>query len=296
MENKQLIKNIYKNRPNDSRKYDYGLVIVIGGSRIYTGSPILTGLAALRSGADVAQIIAPQRAADAAAHFSPDLITFPINGDHFVPKNSSYLLEIVRSGEDVSRGNVSVVIGGGIGRDEGTKKMVRDFLQKVSVPVVVDADAIYAFEEGGGINHQPSLENKNVVFTPHQYEFYVLTGKNIRNLSREEASHEVRQAAKKLAATLLVKGKLDYISNGVDMTINEESVPYLGIGGTGDILAGIVGSLLARGVDPQRAASASALISTTVGKIASKKKREGIVAMDIIDKLPKAFNKKDYEK
>ncbi len=280
--NSNLLDKIYKKREKDARKYDHGLVIIIGGSRLYSGSPALSAFSAFRAGADMVQIIAPERAADIAAGFSPSLVTIPLRGDYLSPDHLSDLLSLTRSGEAVARGNVSVVIGGGIGREEKTKEVIRDYLTETSVPVVIDADAIYALEE-----EKINFAGKSFLFTPHLHEFYILTGIKVETMKKEEKEDVVRKKAKELSSTILLKGETDIISDGSEVVENKINVPYLTTGGCGDTLAGIAGALLSRGVPLFEAAQAAALINTKAGQSASKEKGDSLIATDLIEKIEK---------
>ena len=113
---KNILKNIYKERPADVRKYDFGLLLVIGGSEFYSGSPALSALAAFKSGVDMVRIIAPKRAADIIASFSPNLAAYPLEGNWLTKKHLATLISMTESAKAVSRGNAAVVIGGGMGR------------------------------------------------------------------------------------------------------------------------------------------------------------------------------------
>jgi len=141
---KNILKEIYKERPKDSKKYDFGLLIVIGGSDFYSGSPALSAMAAFKSGCDMVRIIAPKRAADIIASFSPNLAAYPLEGNWLESKHLATLLEMTESAKAVSYGKTAVVIGGGMGRSEETQKAILEYLEQVSVPVVIDADAIHA--------------------------------------------------------------------------------------------------------------------------------------------------------
>ncbi len=286
----QIKNKFYPPREKNARKYDHGLVIVIGGSKFYTGSPALSAMAALRSGADVAQIIAPKRAADIAASFGPDLITFSLSGDHLSMDNLADLLALTRSGKDVSRGKAAVVIGGGIGRDEETKEVVREYIKEAGLPIVVDADAIYAFEEQKHLARECAEKNGQILFTPHLYEFYVLTGKDVRTLTGDERGFLAREAAQELSSTILLKGEVDVISNGRETRENKIEVPHLTAGGTGDVLAGIAGTLLARQFSPLDAGEGSAMINSLAGKLAAQEKGESLIATDVIEKLSSVIN------
>ncbi len=287
---KNIIKKAYPERRESSRKYDYGLVIVIGGSKEYAGSPALSAMAALRSGADITQIAAPQRAADIAASFGPDLITFPLSGDYLSPDHLSELISLTKKGEEVSRGRVAVVIGGGLGRSEETKKVVREYVKKIFVPTVIDADAIYAFESPNEFIFESLVERDNILFTPHLHEFHILTDMNVKELTEKEKAETVKKAAGKIFKTVLLKGSIDYISNGNIVKENRVCVPYLTSGGTGDVLAGIAGALLARQIPIMEAAMGAVAINTTAGELAAKEKGESLIATDVIEKIHKIIN------
>ncbi len=282
--NEEIIKEVFQDREKSAKKYDYGMVIVVGGSSLYTGSPVLSAMAALRSGADIAQIIAPRRSADIGASFSPDIITFPLDGDHLLEKHLSDLLRLIRSAEIVSKNRVALVVGGGLGRDKETKDTVYQLLEETSVPVVIDADAVYALE-----GRKIGTNRKKTLFTPHLYEFYALTGKSLSTFSLEERGERVKFFAEKLSSTILLKGEYDFISDGETLEVNKMSIPYLTAGGTGDVLAGIAGALLARGLSPLMAGKTAAIISTKAGMLAAEEKRDSLIATDVIEKIPEAI-------
>ncbi|MGM0439481.1 MAG: NAD(P)H-hydrate dehydratase [Patescibacteria group bacterium] len=278
------ILDIYSQREEKAKKYDHGSVLIIGGSQIYSGSPAISGLAALRSGADIAQIIAPRRSADIVAGFSPDLITYPIEGKALESNDLTRLFEITQAAKAASRGNLAVVIGGGIGRKEETKELVRRYVKDVSVPVVVDADGIYAFEEEG-----EEFLHENCLFTPHLYEFSILTGKKVNNLSNEEKQEAVKEAAAEMGITIALKGAFDIVSDGSEVAINEFPVPELTAGGCGDSLAGIAGAILARTQNPMKAGMAAVYLNTKAGQLAANKKGESLIAEDLIARLSEAI-------
>jgi NAD(P)H-hydrate epimerase len=281
-----ILNKIYKKRPENSKKYDFGLLIVIGGSEFYSGSPALSALAAFKSGVDMVRIIAPQRAADIIASFSPDLAAFPLEGKWLTKEHLPILLEMTKSAKIVSYGKTAVVIGGGMGRSNATQEVILEYLSQIDVPVVVDADAIYALSKNLEI-----ISGKNFLITPHAYEFFILTGKEIYQLPEKEKIEIVKNQAKKLGATILLKGKTDVISNGKEVALNKTGTPYLTTGGTGDTLAGICGALLARGIDPFLAAQAAAFINGKAGEIVAKRMGEGLLATEIIKAIPEVLPK-----
>jgi NAD(P)H-hydrate epimerase len=282
---KDIIKKVYPERPQESRKYDLGLLLVIGGSEFYSGSPALSALAAFRAGVDMVRIIAPKRAADIIASFTPDLAAYPLNGEFLQGSHLATLITQIESAKTVASGKVAVVIGGGIGRTKETQRVVLDFLQKVSVPVVVDADAIHALSKNEGI-----ISNKPFLLTPHTYEFFILTGKEVYKISSyEEKAKIVQEEAKRLGTTILLKGRTDIISDGENVAFNKTGGPFLAVGGTGDTLAGIAGALLARGVSPFEAGQAAAYLNGLAGEIAGKEFGDSLMATDLINSIVKAI-------
>jgi len=268
---KKILKEVYKPRKKDSHKYDYGHLLVIGGNKKYSGSPAFASLAAYRSGVDLVTTVAPERAANIIATFSPDLITIPLKGDYLKKEH----LKVIDT-KNVS----AVVIGGGLGRKKETLDTVNKFLKNLDKPCVIDADATYAVAKNKKV-----LKNKPFVLTPHLHEFYVLTGIEIKKMKLKKRIETVRKVALDLKTTVLLKGNPDIISNGKETSINKTGNPYMTVGGTGDVLAGILGSLMAQGVEPFRAACAAAYINGKAGDLAAKEKKVALTASDVIDKI-----------
>ncbi len=282
---KNILKDIYKKRPEEVHKYDYGLLIVIGGSEFYSGSPALAAMAAFKSGVDMVQILAPKRAADIIASFSPNLAAYPLKGDWLDREDLAVILSMTKSAEVVSKGKTAVVIGGGLGRSKETQETILEYLSQLSIPAVIDADAIHAIAKKPGIG-----AGKNFLITPHAYEFFILTGKEVVEKTLEEKIRLVQEEAKRLQATILLKGKVDIISDGQNIALNEVGSPFLSVGGTGDALAGICGSLISQGVKPFEAAQAATYINGRAGQIASLKLKEGLTATDLIEAIPEALH------
>jgi NAD(P)H-hydrate epimerase len=282
---KDILKEIYKLRSINVRKYHFGLLLVIGGSEFYSGSPALSAMAAFRAGVDMVRILAPNRAADIIASFSPNLAAYPLEGVHLKKEHLATLLFMTESAKIASKGKTAVVIGGGAGRTEETQKVILEFLSQISVPVVIDADAIYALEKNSEI-----VSDKPFLITPNPYEFFILTKKEIRQVSELEKIKMVQEEAARLKTTILFKGETDIISNGKEVILNKIDSPYLTKGGTGDTLAGICGALIARGADLFLAAQAAAFINVKAGQLAEEKKKEGLLATDLIEAIPEVIN------
>jgi len=281
---KNILKNIYKERLANARKYDFGLLIVIGGSQFYSGSPALAALAAFRSGVDMVRVIAPQRAADIIGSFKPDLAAYPLKGDLLTKEHLATLLSMTESAKVVTRGKTAVVIGGGMGRSEETQQAILEYLSQVQVPVVIDADAIHALGKKPAI-----ISGKPFLITPHTYEFFVLTGKEIHQLPEKEKIELVKMEAIRLKTTILLKGPVDIISDGKEVALNKTGNPLMTKGGMGDTLAGIAGALMARGISPIVAGQAAAYINGLAGAISGKKLGESVMATDLIEAIPEVI-------
>ena len=285
--NKEILKDIYKERKKGDyhRKYDFGLLLVIGGSEFYSGSPALSAMAAFKSGVDMVNVIAPKRAADIIASFSPDIAAYPLDGKWLEKKHLATLIAMTESAKTVSRGNVAVVIGGGMGRTKETQDVILEYLERVSVPVVIDADAIHALGKNPEI-----AKGKTFLITPHAFEFFVLTKKEIYELPYEEKTEIVKKEAERLQTTILLKEKPDIISDGKEIALNKSGSPYMSVGGTGDMLAGICGALLARKIEPFIAAQAAAYISGKAGEVVAQRMKEGLLATEIIKAIPEVLH------
>ncbi len=281
---KDILKQAYPPRPSEVRKYDYGLLIVIGGSDFYSGSPALSTLAAYRAGLDMARIIAPKRAADIIASFSPLLAAYPVQDTRILHDDLGLLIEMTEAAALVARGHVAVVIGGGMGRTEETLDTIAQYLSKVNISAVIDADGIHAVAKNPRV-----LAGKPFVVTPNTFEFALLTGKEVRELSHEERVKLVQAEAARLQTTILLKARIDIISDGKEVLTNETGSPYMSGGGLGDTLSGITGALLSRGVSPMLAAAAGAYINGKAGELAGAKLKESLTAMDVIDAIPQVI-------
>lgn len=272
---KSILKEVFKKRASWSHKYDFGHLLIIGGSKLYSGSPVLAGLAALRTGVDLVTIIAPERAANIAASFSPDLVTYPLKGDYLDRRHLRNLLKF-------TKGKTAVVIGSGLWRIEPVLDTVVEYMKNINLPCVVDADAIHA------IAANKKLNLKNCVITPHGNEFFALSGIEPTTKLAERIK-AVKKVAIEVGTIILLKGHVDIISDGAKVAINKTGNPYMTVGGTGDTLAGICGSLLAQGIDCFTAACAAAYTNGKAGDIAAKQLRQALTATDLIKAIPKVI-------
>lgn len=280
--NKNILKEVYKKRSPDAKKYDFGLLLVIGGSQFYTGSPAFSAMAAFRAGCDMIHIMAPKRAADIIASFSPNLATYPLKGVWLDKEDLATLISMTESAKRVSNNKTVVVIGGGLGRSDETKDTILEYLSQIDIPFVIDADAIFALSKNPEV-----IKGKNCLITPHAYEFFLLTNKEVSGLEDEKKISLVQEEAERLEATILLKGKNDIIvSSKREIALNKSGSPLMTVGGTGDTLAGIAGALMARGIETFKAGCAASYINGLAGERAAKKLGESMLATDLIEEIP----------
>jgi ADP-dependent NAD(P)H-hydrate dehydratase / NAD(P)H-hydrate epimerase len=264
-----------KPRATGAHKGDFGKLLVVGGSKTFTGAPALAALAALRTGVDIATIASPEQTATAISSMSPALITLKLKGKHLSPSNISLVQEQLESA-------TAVVLGPGLGLHSETKEAVNQIieqLEKTKTPLLLDADGLKAF-----VAFKRKL-GCPAVLTPHAREYEILTGEKLPK-SFEDKVQSVQKAAKKLGVTILLKGPVDVISDGVQTKFNFTGNPAMTVGGTGDVLSGIVGGLLAMGTNSFNAAVAGAFVNGAAGDFVAVEKGCHMLPTDLLDWIP----------
>lgn len=254
-------------RSQESHKGDSGRILVIGGGP-YTGAPTLSAMAALRAGADIVTVAAPKSAARTISGYSPNLIVQELSGDHLCPADLPVLKE------QIARHDV-VVMGMGLGRHAETGEALAEILP-LCKKTVLDADALL-----------PDLPLKGIV-TPHAGEFLRISGISLVDLNYKERVEPLKGYAREKGLVVLLKGKVDLISDGEVVRANTTGNPGMTVGGTGDVLAGIVAAFYAR-APALRAATAAAYVNGRAGDLVYPEKDFGMVATDVIEKIPEAM-------
>jgi len=267
---------VYYPKPKkESHKGDNGSVLVIGGGP-YIGAPAMTALAALRTGSDLAYIATPKRAERAISTFSPNLIAKDLNSEFLTSDDIPKIRELLPKCN-------AVVIGPGLGKSKETEVAIIQTVKIVTEqnrPLVIDADAIKPVGE-----QLELIKNSTTVVTPHAIEFKKLTGSDIpRNIDNRIKTVQIW--AEKLGIAIFLKGYVDILSNGKRTKLNKIHNEAMTVGGTGDVLAGIIGALLSKGVKPFNAMRIAAFINGEAGNEGFKKKSYGLLATDIIEEIP----------
>ncbi|HYA22121.1 MAG TPA: NAD(P)H-hydrate dehydratase [Thermoproteota archaeon] len=271
-------------RDRFAHKGDYGVVLVVGGSELYSGAPALAALAALRTGAGLSMVASPDSVASSIRSMSPDLIVRGLPGGRLGPGH----LNSLRA--ELDRATV-VAVGPGIGRAEDSLKAILEIAELALAEgkkLVVDADAL---DISGKL--AATASPKSLVLTPHAGEFKRLTGKDV-GPHWPERVHEVQQFAKSGNCTVILKGHHTVISDGFLVKVNRGGNPGMSKGGTGDILTGVVSGLLAQGSSTLQAACAATYICGMAADKLFKSKGFHYTASDLLTALPEVL--KDYDR
>lgn len=244
---------------NDSYKGQNGRLVIIGGGP-YIGAPAFAGMAALRAGIDLVHIITPETIKDIIASYSPSLVVHGLPGDHLTIEHVDSIMNMCQIAD-------AILIGPGLGTSEDTVKSIREIVKRCNLPMVIDADGINAI-----VGHIPT--GKKILLTPHSNEFYRLAGDKKPSI-----------AALKLGCTIVLKGHVDTITDGKKIRKNITGTSAMTVGGTGDVLAGIISGLISKGMDLFNAGCLGAYICGRAGEKSFDKFSYGLTATDIIEDI-----------
>jgi NAD(P)H-hydrate epimerase len=279
--NASIIKKFIPSRKSESRKGDNGIVLVVGGSYIYHGAPILSSIAALRCGTDLVYTSVPKINVSATRAISPNLIVLPLVDQKLTRGAVNKLLGAIPRNLD------SATIGMGLAVQEKNALLllVKSLLDR-DVRLSLDASALIP-------EVLPFLFDKNVVVTPHAGEFKRLFGDSPPNSKKERISL-VEKNAKQYGITVLLKGSTDVISDGKKTFLYTKKIPAMTVGGTGDVLSGLTAGMLAKNRNSLESAAAATFINGLAGMAVQKKLGLHMTSMDLLDEIPnvmKPFDK-----
>ena len=263
-----VLRLVPRRAPHDS-KYTAGVVLVVGGSPGMTGAAVLAVTAALRADAGYVTLAVPRASLPVVETLALEPVKVGFGPDDAL---ETILGAAARSD--------AVALGPGLGRDEATRALVRALLERLELPVVVDADALFGLE--------PVARPAATVLTPHAGELGRLlgVGSDEVNARRLDAA---RRCAARFSAVVLLKGA-DTIVVGPEGApiVSDHAPPSLATAGSGDVLTGVVASFLAKGVDPLLAASTAATVHGIAA--ATVPSQAGLVASDVAAALPGALS------
>jgi len=265
-------------RERGSTKFTSGQVVVVGGSKGLTGAVVMAASGAIRAGAGYATVAVPR---DLEAIFEAKLTEVMSIGcasreGRLRPAASEQILEATERA-------ASVVLGPGMGREQGTQRLARELAKRIKAPLVIDADGLNA--HAGRLESLSSREQPTVL-TPHAGELGRLLGRD----SDEVAAHRLastREAAERSGAIVLLKGDDTIVTDGERLAVNRVESPALATAGTGDVLSGVIAALIARGMEPFAGVCAAVIAHGRAGRAAAALVgAESVIASDVIDSIP----------
>ncbi|MEA2468976.1 MAG: ADP-dependent NAD(P)H-hydrate dehydratase / NAD(P)H-hydrate epimerase [Thermoleophilaceae bacterium] len=278
--------DLVPHRPRDGSKFKSGVVVIAGGSKGLTGAPTMVALAAQRTGAGYVQVAVPQSAEQALELRLLEAMTRGMpetDGGMHTEEGAAGVAEMAaRAG--------AVVLGPGLGKGDGPTAFAHAVIAAVEVPLLVDADGLNAF---AGAIEKLAQRNAPTVLTPHAGELGRLLDIDSSEVERRRL-HHAREAAERSRCVVLLKGDDTIVAApGGPVAISPGATPALATAGTGDVLSGIIGALLSKGLAPFEAAAAGALAHGRAGIHAAEAigGADHVVAGDVIDSIPAAFNR-----
>jgi NAD(P)H-hydrate epimerase len=265
-------------RKADTHKGDYGRVLIVAGSPGMAGAATLAGEAAYRSGAGLVTLACPSRVADVLSIKQTCAVVRP-----FDEKDGAETIMEYAAGCDVA------VIGPGLSTAPGISAAVREVVNRLEIPFVLDADGLNAFESSTDLLTHGKAPR---VLTPHPGEATRLTGLTIDEIqaSRESVA---RGMAKRFLAVTVLKGHRTIVTDGSRICVNRTGNPGMATGGSGDVLAGMIGALIGQKIAPYDAACLAVRLHGKAGDLAAREVGEvSLMATDILAALPRAFRGK----
>jgi NAD(P)H-hydrate epimerase len=273
------VASVLPERPLDGQKKTSGTLVVVAGSRRMTGAARLVARAAMRVGAGYVVVAVPASILPVVQGELTEAVFLPVAET----PDGSIAPEAVDAVIDAASGAHAVAIGPGLSRDDGTVSFVREVVRTAPVPLVVDADALNAFASDAGAMADRKAD---AVLTPHGGELARLLG---REPSVDRIA-DARTLADTTRAVALVKGTRTVVVDQAGVAyVNPTGSTALATAGTGDVLTGTIGGLLARGIEPAAAAWSGAYLHGLAGLAAGERTGDGTVAGDVADLLPDAI-------
>ena len=273
--NHELVLSLLPDRNPWGHKGNFGKLLLLCGSRGYTGAAFFAAMGALRAGAGLVFLGVPESIYGIEAVKLNEPVIFPLP-DAGGRLSADAVPEILTRLPQMD----AVLVGPGLGQSEGTLAVVRAVLEKAECPVVVDADGINVLSA-----HRDLLRGRKspTILTPHDGEFARLGG-----VIGEDRMAAAAALAEELGSVVLLKGHETCITDGTDGYINPTGNPGMAVGGSGDVLAGVITALLGAGLPPLEAAACGAWLHGAAGdRCAAELGQYGMLPTDMLSALPR---------
>ncbi|MBR1392947.1 MAG: NAD(P)H-hydrate dehydratase [Ruminococcus sp.] len=279
---KELVKTFLPYRVEDSHKGNFGRVVLCCGSSAYPGAAVISSRAALRSGVGIVNLCTHERVIDAALGSIPECTFTPVRCSYDGYMLSDAADDILRACQRAG----ALVIGCGLGKTEQTEKLVCDLIRRAPCPIVLDADGINCLSA-----HIDVLKEKRteIILTPHPAELARLCGTDTASVTQDMFGHACEIAEQygvtvhsKSTQTLTVKDNICYLT--------DFGCSALAKGGSGDMLAGLIGGLIAQGLSSEKACVlADYIMGRSARALCETLSARGVLPIDIIERFPRTF-------
>jgi hydroxyethylthiazole kinase-like uncharacterized protein yjeF len=265
-------------RAAGSTKFTSGQVVIVGGSRGLTGAVCLAAGGAIRAGAGYATVAVP---ADLESIFEIKLTEVMSLGcasrdGRLRPAASEQILGATERA-------ACVVLGSGMGREQGTQRLARELTERIEAPLVIDADGLNAYAA-----RIDALAERSgpFVLTPHAGEMGRLLDRDSKEVEAKRVEN-AKEAARRSSGIVLLKGDDSIVTDGERVAVNRISSPQLATAGTGDVLSGVIAALIARGMEPFSATCAAVIAHSRAGRAAGERVgHDSVIAGDVVDAIP----------
>ncbi len=282
--NESFIKNNLFTPDKFSNKYDQGKLLVLAGSQGMTGAACLSAMSAYRSGSGLVKVVVPQSLNSIFEIKLTESMTIPVEdqGCGFLRiENKSNIIKHLEWAD-------AILIGPGLGREKTTGELVKSVLEFSNKTIILDADGLFYFSEK--INFLNNLKSE-IILTPHFYEF-----SRLFNISYEQINEDqIRSLLKiqnKINKIVVLKGPTTFISYGDKLMQNTTGNQGLAVGGSGDILSGIISSFVCQGFSPIKASAIGVFLhGKTADELLKIKGVRGMIPSDLIDMIPTVLKK-----
>jgi len=278
-----FLRGLLPPRKADSHKGNYGKVLVVGGRVGYTGAPYLAALSAYRTGSGLVYMAVPESIYEIEASKCAEIICLPFESSNggFSSRAADSLISLAEKCD-------VCVIGPGLGLNEDTVLLTEELLKRIAIPVVLDADGINAIAGNINILAERASLRRCTVITPHDVEFGRIGG----DLSYGRI-YAARAMSARLGSVVVLKGNttVTALPEG-NVFVNSSGNPGMAKGGSGDVLAGMIGSLIGQGILVDRAAAAGVYFHGAAGDRAAERFGEyGMLPTDLISEIPAVLRK-----
>ncbi len=282
-----MVRPLVRPRPADAHKGTFGHAVVLGGSLGKTGAPCMAALGAMRAGAGLVTMGLPAGLRAVMETKALEVMTCPLEdgGDGIIRAAA------LDSALGLMEGKSALVAGPGLGVSAGAAEVMRGIIEKAGLPLVIDADGLNNIAKDIGIIQKTA--SAEVVLTPHPGEAARLLGASTKEIQADRLGSAARISGAAGAVTVLKGANTIVAAPSGEIFINTTGGPALASAGTGDVLAGVIGGLLAQGMGALDAAVTAVYVHGLAGDMVSRALggQRGLLATDLLAEIPRVLNR-----